>query len=507
MGILDLFKKGLESWQPILDKLNKGFSTSGQFEGITDEIKTWEETLNRMSAGDSNRAAVQEKLNDLYSKRTEILEKQAKIQIDRDIAANDSSTAAIKREGEFQKIRSKKLDDLKFEQDREAELAAISDEKERQKREAADKAEAAVLKALELDREHKDLAADEIKTARERAILAVEISQATQETNNQIQFELQNEQALETAQKSRAKALDDQVKSIEDEIRLGKLHGVDLEVAKEILTAQNRLYDEQSEKVRDLTDDERERLEVMAKQRFAQRQQKEQAESLTRELASFSERAFDRIGDQITRMFVEGKQGALEWKNVFRAVLSELMQELIKLAIMNPIKNALFGNIAGYAMAPALFGGGGGLGSLFGMGRAALTTLASPIGFTGGGFDIASGATFYHGGGYVGTGGSRRGLNPALFMNAPRLHSGMSSLTSDEFPAILQRGEEVVPANKAGRGRGEQIVINQNLNFSIGVSQTVRAEVMAMMPRILNASKAAVADAARRGGDFRGAFK
>jgi len=48
-----------------------------------------------------------------------------------------------------------------------------------------------------------------------------------------------------------------------------------------------------------------------------------------------------------------------------------------------------------------------------------------------------------HGGGIVGkdvTG--YRQVDPSIFAGAPRLHNG---LAADEFPAILQRGESVVP--------------------------------------------------------------
>jgi len=60
----------------------------------------------------------------------------------------------------------------------------------------------------------------------------------------------------------------------------------------------------------------------------------------------------------------------------------------------------------------------------------------------------------------------------------------------------------IVPNNKLGGG----VVVNQTINLSAGVSQTVRAEVMQMMPQIQEASKAAVLDARRRGGSFSAAF-
>ncbi len=61
----------------------------------------------------------------------------------------------------------------------------------------------------------------------------------------------------------------------------------------------------------------------------------------------------------------------------------------------------------------------------------------------------------------------------------------------------------IVPNNKLGGGG---VTVNQTINLSAGVSQTVRAEVMGMLPQIQEASKSAVLDARRRGGSFASAF-
>jgi tape measure domain-containing protein len=67
-----------------------------------------------------------------------------------------------------------------------------------------------------------------------------------------------------------------------------------------------------------------------------------------------------------------------------------------------------------------------------------------------------------HGGGMVGQGRIRSGLNPLLFAGAPRFHNGgMVGLKADERPAILQTGEEVLSRtdprnrNNGGAGRGD----------------------------------------------------
>jgi lambda family phage tail tape measure protein len=64
------------------------------------------------------------------------------------------------------------------------------------------------------------------------------------------------------------------------------------------------------------------------------------------------------------------------------------------------------------------------------------------------------GAGVFHEGGTVGAGAPSRSVSPMLFATAPRYHGGgIAGLMPDEVPAILQRGEIVIP--KGGfRGEG-----------------------------------------------------
>lgn len=61
----------------------------------------------------------------------------------------------------------------------------------------------------------------------------------------------------------------------------------------------------------------------------------------------------------------------------------------------------------------------------------------------------------------------------------------------------------IIPNNQLGAGG---TVVHQTINVSTGVSQTVRAEIMQLMPQIAEGTKAAVLDARRRGGTFASAF-
>jgi hypothetical protein len=81
----------------------------------------------------------------------------------------------------------------------------------------------------------------------------------------------------------------------------------------------------------------------------------------------------------------------------------------------------------------------------------------------------------------------------------------------NKVSVVGERGAELfVPDGVSGTvipsGAGGGVVVNQTINLSAGVSQTVRAEVMGMLPQIQEASKAAVIDARRRGGSFASAF-
>jgi hypothetical protein len=114
----------------------------------------------------------------------------------------------------------------------------------------------------------------------------------------------------------------------------------------------------------------------------------------------------------------------------------------------NPLNVVMAGGAGG--MGGGLLGGmgGGSSGGIMGM-------LSSLFGGGGGSSGIAGGlgasedmmAFLHTGTSYVGTPGRQVRADPGLFIDAPRLHSG---LAPDEFPAILQRGERVTPRGGGG---------------------------------------------------------
>jgi hypothetical protein len=68
---------------------------------------------------------------------------------------------------------------------------------------------------------------------------------------------------------------------------------------------------------------------------------------------------------------------------------------------------------------------------------------------------------------------------------------------------VPNRNGGIVPNHQMGGGG---VTVNQTINLSTGVSDTVRAEVLNMLPQIQNATTAAVLDTRRRGGGFATAF-
>ncbi len=77
--------------------------------------------------------------------------------------------------------------------------------------------------------------------------------------------------------------------------------------------------------------------------------------------------AFDTIGNAITEAFVSGDAHAVNFANVMKSVVSQIIQQFLRLAVINPIINSLFGGMGGQSM-PTLFsvfdavGGGSALG-------------------------------------------------------------------------------------------------------------------------------------------------
>jgi len=99
--------------------------------------------------------------------------------------------------------------------------------------------------------------------------------------------------------------------------------------------------------------------------------------------------------------------------------------------------------------------------------KQAMELAGTAISAVGTGISAILGGLF-HEGGIVGESYGASRLMPAYaFAGAPRLHNGLSA---DEYPAILQKGEEVIPKSKAGQ-KQEKSGDSANLNqYTININ-------------------------------------
>ena len=160
-------------------------------------------------------------------------------------------------------------------------------------------------------------------------------------------------------------------------------------------------------------------------------------------------RTFDQAADALTD-FVE--TGKLEWQDFMRMLLRDIVRLQIRMQMAN----------------------------IFGFMATDDTPTPEPPPLPHGGF------TGFSGGGYTGMGARAGGIDG-----------------KGGFPAILHPNETVLDHTKGQGG----VVINQTVSFATGVQDTVRNEVLQLLPDIAESSKGAVLEAMNRGGVFRRGMK
>lgn len=143
-------------------------------------------------------------------------------------------------------------------------------------------------------------------------------------------------------------------------------------------------------------------------------QQLARSQATMQVLQGITDTTFNHFADLI----VQGKLDWKSWADAGRAALADIEKEILKLAVLNPLKNWLFGTNL-----PTLDNVGGLLGTLLG-------------------------GLKFHEGGVVGLDGMPAFVPAAVFRGAPRFHDG-AFLSPDEVPAILQRGERVLSREEA----------------------------------------------------------
>lgn len=162
------------------------------------------------------------------------------------------------------------------------------------------------------------------------------------------------------------------------------------------------------------------------------------------------------FADSLTNNMMALADGTLSVQDAFKSMATAVIKELYRVMVVQQAVNAIMGAF-GYTM-----GAGGSY-------VKAPTTVPS-----------------MDGGGYTGSGARTGGLDG-----------------KGGFMAMLHPQETVVDHTK---GQSGGVVVNQVINVSAGVAQTVRAEMMNMLPQFKQQATAGVLDAKRRGGSYGGAF-
>lgn len=163
-----------------------------------------------------------------------------------------------------------------------------------------------------------------------------------------------------------------------------------------------------------------------------------------------------QIGDGVVSTFRQMLDGAKfsmdDMVDLVKAAVRDMIAQLFRLAVVNNMINAMFGGVAGFEKLPAI-----------------------PL--------LAGGGTL------------QRGQPTIVGERGPELIVPNSSGT------VLNNHE-----TSRALGGGGATVVNQTINVETGVSQTVRAEMISLLPKFKKDTMAAVLDAKRRGGTYGKAF-
>jgi hypothetical protein len=162
--------------------------------------------------------------------------------------------------------------------------------------------------------------------------------------------------------------------------------------------------------------------------------------------------------DALTSMVVKGK---LDFGSLADSIVADITRIAIKQAILAPLASAMFGQLGGAAAGAAVSSAAGDIAKAA-VGDATATSGGSWL--SGIGKSVGNWlASIFHEGGVVGEGAPpRRPVDAALFLQAPRYHTGglagayvSGALRPDEMPAILQRGEMVLSRSQVAKRMNE----------------------------------------------------
>jgi hypothetical protein len=248
----------------------------------------------------------------------------------------------------------------------------------------------------------------------------------------------------------------------------------ELRLHNKLYEIQEKLFKELKSTSADAQEQVREQMEATTPIIIEQNKLYEEAANRQRDLDAVAKGVgdtFSSVGDKISDAMFRGKLATLNFKDILLEAVIALQKMVFKVLVLDEIQRKIEERIKGSK--------GFSLGDIFG---------AISGAFGGNGGAIA-------GDGYA-SGGTVQANTPSLVgERGPELFVPNSS-------GKIVNGSDTRSAMSGGSG----VNITQNLNFTVGITNTVRAEVMNMLPAIQQSTLNAVAEAKQRGGKFSKAF-
>lgn len=252
------------------------------------------------------------------------------------------------------------------------------------------------------------------------------------------------------------------------DIRNRELHEKELSAMRKAKKAQEKIAKEAQKKMIEVATEQNkmflEGLEDRTKMEnaLAEKQIQEIEKTMQKQMDIFNE-AGNAISKAFADAVVHGKDFKDAMYNIFQSVIAQVIQLIVQLTIIQPLLDNIKKSFQGT--------GGSGIGGFIG----------------------SAAKSFF--GGFFGGGKAAGG---SVMANTPYL---VGEKGAEMF--VPNQAGRIVPNNQLGMGGG---TVNQTLNITTGVAQTVRAEVMNLMPVIKQETLAAVVDARRKGGSFARTF-
>lgn len=226
------------------------------------------------------------------------------------------------------------------------------------------------------------------------------------------------------------------------------------------------------------------------------REMSRETKDITQLSADFIDGFSTGITDELAEALATGK---MDFADFARSILMDINKMIIKMLVFKAIMGVV--NVVGGMFGGAAAGAPGASQAVGGLGQS-LNSVA--VAGAGSGAVMASGFESA-----MGIGGNMPIDFSGAFAKGGSVSGGRAIIVGEQGREVFvpDSDGQIIPnhnINKTSSGQGSESgdTINVTLNLSTGVQQTVRAEVMGMMPVITKQVKGAVAEARQRGGSF-----